>query len=163
MVAEMPGNYWVWRVSEGGLVEPFKSKGSAMPAWKTALSPEDRWAVIAYAHTLSGHHGPHDASQHSELNPKPEFVSGEGTLIALRPDRQQVVVEHGEIAGFMTAMTMGYRGLFTIIKVRDQLTSYDSDPGWYRHPAGTVAVKASDSELVRDGIVVDASRPHKHH
>ena len=96
-------------MSEGGLVEPFKSKGSAMPAWKTELSPEDRWAVIAYAHTLSGHHGPHDASQHSELNPKPEFVSGEGTLVALRPDRQQVVVEHGEIAGFMTAMTMGYR------------------------------------------------------
>ena len=34
MVAEMAGNFWVWRVSEGGLVEPFKSKGSAMPAWK---------------------------------------------------------------------------------------------------------------------------------
>src|SRR5262249_9797747 len=33
MVAEMAGNYWFWRVSEGGLVEPFKSKGSVMPAW----------------------------------------------------------------------------------------------------------------------------------
>lgn len=109
MVAEMPGNYWVWRVSEGGLVEPFKSKGSVMPAWKTELSLEDRWAVIAYAHTLSGHHGPHDASQHSELKPKPKLVSGEGTVIALRPDRQQIVVEHGDITGFMTAMTMGYR------------------------------------------------------
>lgn len=37
MVAEMPGNFWYWRVSEGGLVEPFKSKGSAMPAWKGEL------------------------------------------------------------------------------------------------------------------------------
>jgi mono/diheme cytochrome c family protein len=108
MVAEMPGNYWVWRVSEGGLVEPFKSKGSTMPAWKGELSMNDRWAVIAYAHTLSGHRGPHIASEHPELRPKPKTVSGEGTIVALRPDRQQVVVEHGEIKGFMDPMTMGY-------------------------------------------------------
>lgn len=31
-------------------------------------------------------------------------------------------------------MEMG--GMFTVIKVRDQL---DGDPGWYQHPAGTVA------------------------
>jgi mono/diheme cytochrome c family protein len=67
MVAEMPGNYWFWRVSEGGLVEPFRSLGSAMPAWKHELSVADRWAVIAYAHTLSGHAGPHTAAEHPEL------------------------------------------------------------------------------------------------
>ena len=109
MVAEMPGNYWVWRVSEGGLVEPFKSKGSAMPAWKGELSMNDRWAVIAYAHTLSGHRGPHVASEHPELRPKPKFVNGEGTVIALRPEKQQIVLEHSEIKGFMEAMTMGYK------------------------------------------------------
>ena len=109
MVAEMPGNYWVWRVSEGGLVEPFKSKKSAMPAWKDELSMPDRWAVIAYAHTLSGHRGPHTASEHPELAPKPKHVTGEGTVVALRPDRQQIVVEHGEIKQFMAAMTMGYK------------------------------------------------------
>jgi mono/diheme cytochrome c family protein len=109
MVAEMPGNYWVWRVSEGGLVEPFKSKGSAMPAWKSELTLNDRWAVIAYAHTLSGHRGPHVASEHSQLQPQPKTVTGEGTIVSLRPDRQQVVVEHGEITGFMEAMTMGYK------------------------------------------------------
>ena len=109
MVAEMPGNYWVWRVSEGGLVEPFKSKGSAMPAWKDELSLQDRWAVISYAHTLSGHRGPHVASEHPELAPKPKIVTGEGTVVALRPDRQQIVVEHGEIKQFMAAMTMGYK------------------------------------------------------
>src|SRR5688500_20098874 len=74
MVAEMADNFWVWRVSEGGLVEPFKSKGSAMPAWKGELSMNDRWAVIAYAHTFSGHRGPHVASEHPELRPKPRFV-----------------------------------------------------------------------------------------
>jgi mono/diheme cytochrome c family protein len=67
MVAEMPGNYWFWLVSEGGQVEPFKSQGSAMPAWKQDLSVSDRWAVIAYAHTLSEHHGPHTPSEHPEM------------------------------------------------------------------------------------------------
>lgn len=109
MVAEMPGNFWVWRVSEGGLVEPFKSKGSAMPAWKGELSMQDRWAVVAYAHTLSGHRGPHVASEHPQLRPKPKFVTGEGTVVALAPQKQQIVLEHEEIKDFMEAMTMGYK------------------------------------------------------
>ncbi len=33
-------------------------------------------------------------------------------------------------------------GMFTVIKVRDGITSYN-DPGWYKHPAGTVARKVS--------------------
>ena len=67
MMSEMAGNYWFWRVSEGGAVEPFKSMGSAMPAWKNELPVEDRWAVIAYQHTFSGHDGPHVISEHAEL------------------------------------------------------------------------------------------------
>jgi mono/diheme cytochrome c family protein len=109
MVAEMAGNFWVWRVSEGGLVDPFKSKGSTMPAWKGELSMNDRWAVIAYAHTLSGHRGPHVASEHPELAPKPKFVTGEGTVTAVAHKKQQIVVEHGAIKGFMEPMTMGYK------------------------------------------------------
>jgi len=34
-------------------------------------------------------------------------------------------------------------GMFTIIKIREGLTNYDRDPGWYRHPDGTVAHKVS--------------------
>ncbi len=30
-------------------------------------------------------------------------------------------------------------GMFTVVKVRDDLKSYDEDPGWYPHPEGTVA------------------------
>ena len=45
--------------------------------------------------------------------------------------------------------TMG--GLFTIFKVREELSSYD-DPGWYKHPKGTVASLAKPSELRSDGI-----------
>ena len=44
-------------------------------------------------------------------------------------------------------ITMG--GMFTILKVREQLASYD-DPGWYKHPPGTVADVASADELRRD-------------
>jgi mono/diheme cytochrome c family protein len=65
-VAEMRDNYWFWRVSEGGQVEPFKGKGSAMPPWKGELSVEDRWAVMAYQHTFSGHRGPHVPWEHPE-------------------------------------------------------------------------------------------------
>ena len=67
MVADMPGNYMFWRVSEGGLVEPYKSMGSAMPPWKADLSIPDRWAVIAYIHTLSGHDGAHTPREHSGM------------------------------------------------------------------------------------------------
>src|SRR5262249_43267168 len=50
MVAEMTPAYWLWRVSEGGAVEPYRSKGSVMPAYRDTLSIDDRWAVIAYQH-----------------------------------------------------------------------------------------------------------------
>ena len=51
-------------------------------------------------------------------------------------------------------ITMG--GMFTILKVREQLESY-ADPGWYEPPAGTLAASAEPADLERDGIVVDGS------
>ena len=39
----------------------------------------------------------------------PKFATGEGTVIAVVPGSDQLVVEHGVIEGFMGAMTMGYR------------------------------------------------------
>jgi Cu/Ag efflux protein CusF len=38
-----------------------------------------------------------------------QTVVGEGKVIATVPSANQLVVEHGEIKGFMDAMTMGYR------------------------------------------------------
>jgi manganese oxidase len=49
-------------------------------------------------------------------------------------------------------ITMG--GMFTILKVRPSLTTYD-DPGWYQHPVGTLASAASADDLKRDGISVE--------
>jgi manganese oxidase len=46
-------------------------------------------------------------------------------------------------------ITMG--GMFTILKVRENLTGYD-DPGWYQAPDGTQADLASANDLRRDGI-----------
>jgi len=46
-------------------------------------------------------------------------------------------------------ITMG--GMFTILKVRENLTGYE-DPGWYKSPPGTQADLASDAEINRDGI-----------
>jgi hypothetical protein len=40
-------------------------------------------------------------------------------------------------------------GMFTVLKVRERLDG-DADPGWYEHPAGTVAGPASEEEILRD-------------
>ena len=40
-------------------------------------------------------------------------------------------------------------GMFTIVKVRENLTSYE-DPGWYENPPGTLTSLASNDELQRD-------------
>ncbi len=51
-------------------------------------------------------------------------------------------------------ITMG--GMFTILKVRDNITSYE-DPGWYKSPAGTLADVAAADDLRRDGIDVQVN------
>jgi mono/diheme cytochrome c family protein len=89
--------YLFWRVSEGGQVEPFRSMQSMMPAFKTVLSEDERWDVLAYVH----------ATFHGGFLPK--SVTGEGTVIAVVPASDELVVKHGDIKGFMGPMTMGYK------------------------------------------------------
>ena len=50
-------------------------------------------------------------------------------------------------------ITMG--GMFTILKVREELPADGSEPGWYKSPPGTLAELAPESELQRDGITVE--------
>jgi FtsP/CotA-like multicopper oxidase with cupredoxin domain len=47
---------------------------------------------------------------------------------------------------------IGMGGMFTILKVRDEMPADNADPGWYQNPAGTVADAASEADLKRDGI-----------
>lgn len=42
--------YLFWRISEGGLMEPFNS---VMPAWRGLLNEEQIWQIISYLRTLS--------------------------------------------------------------------------------------------------------------
>jgi mono/diheme cytochrome c family protein len=95
--------YLFWRVSEGGQVEPFKSSQSVMPAFKTVLSEDQRWDVLAYVHAAF-----HKGFLSASATTLPPSVTGEGTVIAVVPSNHQLVVEHGEIKGFMEAMVMGY-------------------------------------------------------
>ena len=46
-------------------------------------------------------------------------------------------------------ITMG--GMFTVFKVRQGLTNYE-DPGWYKHPPGTLAELATPEDMKNDGI-----------
>ena len=90
--------YLFWRVSEGGAMEPFKS---AMPAFKTLLREDQRWSVLAYVHAAF--------RNGFDMAAMPRMVAGRGNVVALLPDRQQIVVDHEKIEGFMEAMTMGYK------------------------------------------------------
>lgn len=59
-------------------------------------------------------------------------------------------------------------GMFTILKVRDGITSYN-DPGWYKNPSGTLATSATSEELQKDlGITPNyrknlEAEKHQHH
>lgn len=46
--------YLFWRVSKGGVIDPFNS---AMPAWESALTEDQRWEVISYIRTLATNDG----------------------------------------------------------------------------------------------------------
>ena len=78
-----------------------------------------------------------------------------GRMAEVMPYPRNTISMKGATGPFGDYISMG--GLFTILKVRDQLKSYDEDPGWYQHPPGTVALKASDAELRRDGINIQTN------
>ncbi len=61
--------------------------------------------------------------------------------------------------GPFDSITMG--GMFTILKVRENLKSYDLDPGWYVNPPGTLATIAPADALRRNGIASDGSSAPK--
>jgi manganese oxidase len=76
-------------------------------------------------------------------------------------------------AGQYGAMEMG--GMFTVVKVREGLSANDyKDPGWYKHPQGTVAyawngtaapaARAPDTTapIAEDDVVLRAKRSGRH-
>ena len=70
-----------------------------------AYGPSDLPSVQpAFAMAQPGGPGAHPVAQGSQPS-----VVGEGKVIAVVPGSGQLVVDHKEIPGFMSAMTMGYR------------------------------------------------------
>ena len=74
-------------------------------AYTKADIPSSRPMVDAPAAQEGGHEG-HGGKQAEGSAPK--TVTGEGKVVATVPNSGQLVVDHGEIKGFMGAMTMGY-------------------------------------------------------
>ena len=77
--------------------------------------------------------------------------TGMGDMMAMKQPRNSISMVGGD--GPFDTIDMG--GMFTILKVRDRLDGA-ADPGWYQHPAGTVADEATAADLARDGIKTDA-------
>ncbi len=76
-------------------------------------------------------------------------TTGMGDMMHMDQPKNSISMTGG--AGPFAPIDMG--GMFTILKVRKQLSG-DGDPGWYEHPAGSVAAEATAAELARDGIKV---------
>jgi Cu/Ag efflux protein CusF len=90
------------------------------PVSKTlAYSRADIPAVTVAAAPKAGHENHHMAAQANDQ----KTVIGEGKVIATVPNANQLVVEHGEIKGFMESMTMGY--LVEPVSLLDGLKSGD--------------------------------------
>lgn len=116
----------MWRVAVASLVlagcagyemPPLAATHPAHPEAPVAVEPAHS-QTLAYSRTdipsvqpvapvtAAPHEGHGARPTEAERSPT---VVGEGEVIATVPNASQIVVEHGEIKGFMEAMTMGYR------------------------------------------------------
>jgi Cu/Ag efflux protein CusF len=77
------------------------------PSQTLAYSRADIPSVQPVSPVMAAPHEGH-ASRQSEASASTTVV-GEGEVIATVPNASQLVLEHGELKGFMEAMTMGYR------------------------------------------------------
>ena len=75
--------------------------GSTTLAYTSTDIPSQRQIAAGEQRQHEGHHEAQAGTQ--------QTVTGEGTIVATVPNASQLVVEHGEIKGFMDAMTMGYQ------------------------------------------------------
>jgi Cu(I)/Ag(I) efflux system protein CusF len=96
-----------YRVEPPSLLEGLKSGDKVrftIDVPKKAIVKIEKGPVLAA--TTSPQQG--QGSGAAEAGPQ-KTVVGEGKVVATVPNTSQIVVEHGEIKGFMDAMTMGYR------------------------------------------------------
>jgi FtsP/CotA-like multicopper oxidase with cupredoxin domain len=151
------GHTFRWTASDGGPLPPTAwipettinvPPGTTRDVEFVADNPGD-WALHCHKvhHTMNqmGHDLPImtgvdqagvDHKLH-ELVPgyMPMGSTGMGDMMDMGKPRNSLLMGGGE--GPFGSIFMG--GMFTILKVRANLASYDEDPGWYEHPPGTLA------------------------
>ncbi len=81
--------------------------------------------------------------------------TGMGDMMDMGTPRNTLAMGGGE--GPFGVIFMG--GMFTILKIRERLRSYDEDPGWYEHPAGTIAMPVGERQAVAPATVLPPRRP----
>ena len=86
------------------------------PAYPDAAAAPERPLSKTLAYTRADIPSPQPVSAMPAEQPgqqsaqtEQKTVVAEGKVVATVPNASQIVVEHGEIKGFMEAMTMGYR------------------------------------------------------
>jgi Cu/Ag efflux protein CusF len=77
------------------------------PSQTLAYTRSDIPSVQPVSPAAAAQHGEHQARQTE--GGASQTVVGEGEIVATVPNASQIVLEHGEIKGFMEAITMGYR------------------------------------------------------
>jgi Cu/Ag efflux protein CusF len=95
-----PLEYFTESIVNPSAHAPKKYRG---PDGKSTMPPADERMTVQELIDLS--------SYIASLKPKgvAKSVTGEGKIIALVPETQEIVVDHEEIKDFMDAMTMGYK------------------------------------------------------
>jgi Cu/Ag efflux protein CusF len=89
-------------------VHPEAPSAAVRPTSTTlAYTPADMPAARPVSPVAAARHG--EDGPRSTAGEGSTTVVGEGEVVATVPKASQIVVEHGEIKGFMDAMTMGYR------------------------------------------------------
>jgi Cu/Ag efflux protein CusF len=82
-------------------------------------------AAMALSIGISGCRSSKPAPAQPDQGPKRYPLNGR--VVRVEPDKLQVVVDHGDIPGFMSAMTMGYSvknpNLLTPLSPEDQITA----------------------------------------
>jgi len=95
-----PLEYFTESVMNPGAVGAKRYRGSdgrsKMPSFSEDMTVQELVDLTAYL---------------ASLRPKgaPKFVGGEGKVVAVVFEGEQIVIDHEEIKGFMDAMTMGYK------------------------------------------------------
>ena len=89
-------------------------------------------------------------------------TTGMGDMMDMGKPRNSLLMgsHEGLAAGPFGSIFMG--GMFTILKIRENLRSYDKDPGWYRHPAGTVASPVGNRAAGNSGPAISEGPPPAH-